>query len=202
MFPEWWNESLMVQCKTGSHSLQAKQAAFCFSVHSSMPVRVEKFVIGCASIESRFGFNLFRPLGWWWVVVYSEEWRMNFNGFFRQIGEFDLEAPRKKILELTEEDWNSEAWRKKLIRSINRRKPFHLFLTKIFVIKIPRSIQGLSNSKIRCRRHCKKLPIISIRCPLRRNKRRPMARVSLCVWSLWNCRTRELYILMGTLVSL
>ena len=31
--------------------------------------------------------------------------------FFQQIGEFDLEEPRKKILALTEEDWNSEAWR-------------------------------------------------------------------------------------------
>ena len=38
---------------------------------------------------------------------------MNFEGFFRQIGEFDLEEPRKKILELTEDDWNSEAWRQK-----------------------------------------------------------------------------------------
>lgn len=74
---------------------------------------------------------------------------MNFDGFFRQIGEFDLEALRKKILELTEEDWNSEAWRQKLIRFINIRKLFHLSSTRIFVIKTPQSILVLSNSKIR-----------------------------------------------------
>lgn len=33
--------------------------------------------------------------------------------FFRQIGVFDLENPQKKTMELTDEDWASEAWRQK-----------------------------------------------------------------------------------------
>ena len=38
---------------------------------------------------------------------------VNFEIFFRQIGEFDLEEPQKKTMELTDEDWASEAWRQK-----------------------------------------------------------------------------------------
>ena len=38
---------------------------------------------------------------------------VNFGFFFRQIGVFDLEKPQKKTMELTDEDWASEAWRQK-----------------------------------------------------------------------------------------
>ena len=56
---------------------------------------------------------------------------MNFNGFFRQIGEFDLEAPRQKILELTEEDWNSEAWRQKTYPVHQQTQTISLIFDKI-----------------------------------------------------------------------
>ena len=57
---------------------------------------------------------------------------MNFNGFFRQIGKFDLEAPRKKILELTEEDWNSEAWRQKTYPVHQQTQTISLIFDKDF----------------------------------------------------------------------
>ena len=57
---------------------------------------------------------------------------MNFDGFFRQIGEFDLEAPRKKILELTEEDWNSEAWRQKTYPVHQQTQTISLIFDKDF----------------------------------------------------------------------
>lgn len=57
---------------------------------------------------------------------------MNFDGFFRQIGEFDLEALRKKILELTEEDWNSEAWRQKTYPVHQQTQTISLIFDKDF----------------------------------------------------------------------
>ena len=57
---------------------------------------------------------------------------MNFDGFFRQIGEFDLEAARKKILELTEEDWNSEAWRQKTYPVHQQTQTISLIFDKDF----------------------------------------------------------------------
>ena len=46
------------------------------------------------------------------VVFYWGGCRELWN-FFRQIGVFDLENPQKKTMELTDEDWASEAWRQK-----------------------------------------------------------------------------------------
>ena len=57
---------------------------------------------------------------------------MNFEGFFRQIGDFDLEAPRKQIMELTEDDWNSEAWRQKTYPVHQQTQTISLIFDKDF----------------------------------------------------------------------
>jgi hypothetical protein len=49
---------------------------------------------------------------------------VNFGFFFRQIGVFDLEKPQKKTMELTDEDWASEAWRQKSYPYISKRRRF------------------------------------------------------------------------------
>ena len=87
---------------------------------------------------------------------------MNFDGFFYRLGNLISKHPEKKFWNSLRKTGTRRLGDKKRIRFISRRKLFHLFLTKIFVIKIPQSIHGLSNSKNRCRPHCNKLPIISI----------------------------------------
>jgi len=57
---------------------------------------------------------------------------MNFEGFFRQIGDFDLEEPRKQIMELTEDDWNSEAWRQKTYPVHQQTQTISLIFDKDF----------------------------------------------------------------------
>ena len=78
------------------------------------------------------------------VVFYWGGCRELWN-FFRQIGVFDLEEPQKKTMELTDEDWASEAWRQKSYPVHQQTQTISLIFDKYFRHSNPTTHLDLSN---------------------------------------------------------